>query len=188
MPNRVKSLQFPCGKMRLFPPHAHRDGNTPHLPHTARQACPATSTCPCPTQRWNPAPLPASLGPTPTHTPAPRGVPRAAPRPQHGHNTQRSHPPSSPWAPSWPGGSRKGSPVPRRTGLYPQISREQNGNTITPPPQISRDLRSMPVVVVLINGLVCARAEVSRAPRGVLGVVVWHAAVPPRRRGGAGPG
>lgn len=131
-PIELKVSHFRAGKGAYsLPTHEsqHRDGNIPppRAAQTTRQACPAASTCPRLTKRWNPASLPASLSPATPHTPAPRGVPHAAPRPQHGPGAPRPHPPSSPWAPSWPGGSRKGSPAPLRTGLYPQISREQDG-------------------------------------------------------------
>lgn len=114
---------------------------------------------PAPSTALEPCGSPPSLSPASPHTHAPPRVPHAAPRPQHGPRAPRPHPPSSPWAPSWPGGSRKGSPAPRRTGLYPQISREQERIPVAPPPQLSRHLQSMPVVVVPINGLGCARAE-----------------------------
>lgn len=82
-PNGVKVSRFRAEKNTYsLPTHEsqHRDGNIPHLPQTSRQAWPATSTCPRPAPRWNPAvpPLRSARPPhTHTHHPGSLTPPRA---------------------------------------------------------------------------------------------------------------
>lgn len=124
-PFRIKNLPFPCGKKK-------KKNELIPSPRIETGASPTSLTQPGagPSRQLHvPAPSPAAFPPAlppyiHQHSP---GLPHAAPRPPHGPRARCPHPPSSPWAPSWPGGSRKGSPAPRRTGLYRQISREQGG-------------------------------------------------------------
>lgn len=137
-PKRPMGLKIPPSPITNQSPTSPTDGGTHSLPSSLTPRRPQESQIPPSDNRAGPASAglprhlhvpaaqhraaalphpPATAQPgSPLYTCTPGDAP-ARPSPDTDHAAPSPHLPSSPWAPSWPGGSRKGLPAPHRTGL-----------------------------------------------------------------------